>query len=249
MLVRHSDKHSAESVYSDILSDTFTAHAKGAAEGGETGVHIFLSLAPEAAIPNRYTCIIEKAAGISVTTIRRFLNRLIHDEYDEDPTSFSYPHPGGQRTRAGKVAMERCLPRLEIDGRPSQRLADDVQNGRLTGIVLKRAVPHTPVGGVPFITQKEATLRLEIDQGHLTANIWGDVRRALAAEAGTYPSAQIGIKLPARKKTVSLEVDTATGSPLNEMYFQSFDVVNINPRWRSRLDRWFAISSRACCRF
>lgn len=229
VLIRHSDKYAAESVYSDIATDTFTPHPKADTEGGETGVHVFISLAPERATPNRYTCLIEKVPSLDAAKVRRFLNRILHDEYTANANFFSYPHPGGQMTRAGTVATERCLPRFDVEGRPSQRLADDVQQGRLTGIVLKRTITQTQVGGVPFLKKREATLKLEVDQGHLTANIWADVKRALAAEAADYPTAQVGIRLPGRAKTVSVKVDSVNGAPLTELYVQSFDIWNISP--------------------
>ncbi len=229
VLIRHSDKNAAESAYSNILGNTFTAHRKNQQEGGETGVHLFISLAVERTMPNRHTCIIEKVPNIDVALIRRFLNRLIHDEYDTVPDSFTYPNPAGQRTRVGDIALDRCLPRLEFEGRPSQTLADDVEQGRLTGITLSRAVAQTPVGGVAFLRKREASLILDIDQNSLTGNIWGDVRRALRSESQEYDTAQIKLTLPGRAKSVSVKVSTATAAPLAELYIKSFDIWNIMP--------------------
>lgn len=229
ILFRHSDKHAADSVYSNIAADSFTSHAKANGEGGETGCHIFASLAPERGSVDRYTCVVEKVPNIDITLIRRFLSGIIHDEYNEDSSSFSYPSPTGQRTRAGTLAQERCLPRFDIEGQPSQHLARDVQQGRLTGITLTRAVTKTSIGGVAFLKKKEATLKIEVDQGSLSSNIWADVKKALAAEAATYPQATVGIRLPGRSKTVSVKVDSATGSPLTDLYVKSHDVWNINP--------------------
>jgi hypothetical protein len=229
LLIRHSDKYAAESVYSDIAADTFTAHAKGATEGGETGIHVFISSAPERNVPGRYTCMVERVPTITVEVVRRFLNHLIRGEYTNNPVSFEYDHPAGQRTRAGTVARVRCLPRLEFEGRPSQQLARDVQQGRLTGIVLKKSVTHTPVGGVPYLTKEEATLKVRVDQGNLSSNVWGDVRRALASEAADYPTAQIGIRLPGKTRSVSVSVDSSSGAPLTRLYVQSFDIDLISP--------------------
>lgn len=229
LLIRQSDRHYADSVYSNFGAGVFRTHTKVTGEGGETGGHAFISLAPEQGIPNRYTCIVEKVPGLDVTLMRRLLNRILHGEYDDDPTAFSFPNPAGARTRAGTVRIDRCLPRMEFQARPSKTLADDVQNGRLTGITLSRAVTHTPVGGVPYITKREAFLKLDIDHNSLSGNVWGDVRKALRAEAVDYPTAQIGIRLPGRKKTVSVKVDSANGSPLSDVYIQSFDIDNISP--------------------
>lgn len=229
LLIRLSDKHSANPVHSNPRAGIFRAHAKQTGEGGEIGAHIFVSLAQERGLPNRYTSLVEKVAGLDITLIRRVLNRLLRDEYDSNTGFYSYPHPGGQRTRAGAVAMVRCLPRVEFGGRPSATLASDVQNGRLTGIELTKAVTHVPVGGVPYITKKEATLKLEIDQHGLGGNIWGDVRRALRAESADYQSATIGLRLPGRSKTVSVKVATRDGSPLSDLYIRSFDLAQISP--------------------
>lgn len=229
LLIRHSDKQAAESVYSDIRNNAFTAHPKGQNEGGETGVHVFLSTAQEQGQANRYVCVIEKVPYLDVALIRRFLNRVLHDEYDNNPAFHTFPNPAGQRTRQGQIRIDRCLPRLEFQGMPSQNLAQDVQNGRLQGITLIRTENRVPVGGVPFLTTKEATLKLEVDQGGLTANVWRDVRRAILTEAPNFPVAQVGFRLPGRNKTVSIKVDSQTGAPLTELYIKSFDVTNIFP--------------------
>lgn len=229
LLVRHNDKHSADSVYSNFITNSFTAHPKAQGEAGEVGAHVFISLLPERQTPNRYTCIVEKVPGVDVGLIRRLLNSVMSNEYSSNPQSFSYPSPTGARTRAGTVRMERCAPRLEFSGQPSQTLANDIQRGRLTGITLSRSEPKTPVGGVPYITKREAFLKLEIDHGSITSNLWGDIKRALHAESGTFPQAQIGLRLPNRSKTVSVNVDSQTGNPIDQLYIKSFDIDNISP--------------------
>lgn len=229
LLVRHSDRYSADSVNSDIAGGVFRAHPKNAGEGGETGVHVIMSTAPEAAVPGRYTCMLEKSQSINAGLVRRLINRILHDEYDASTTFFSYDSPAGQRDSNGDVVRLRTLPRIELDGQPSQTLADDLQRGRLTGITLTRAVTHTPVGGVPYLTAQEASLKIAVDQHNLGGNILGDVRKAVAAEAKNYPTALIGVRLPGRKKTVSVKINSATGQPLTEMYVKSHDIWNINP--------------------
>ncbi len=229
LLVRYSDKYSADAVYSNITSKTRRTHAKNTGEGGETSAHLVISTAPERATPGRYTCMLERSQTINASLVRRLINRLIHDEYDTNPNFFTYPSPTGQRDAAGNLTRERTLPRIELDGQPSANLAHDVQQGRLTGITLLRAETHTTVGGIPYLTKQEATVKIAVDQGNLGSNIWGDVKRAIKAEAGDYPVAQIGVQLPGRKKVVSVKVDAASGNPLTEMYVKSHDIWNISP--------------------
>lgn len=229
LLIRYSDKYSADAVYSNIASKTRRTHAKNRGEGGETSAHLVVSTAPESAVPGRYTCMLERSETINAGLVRRLINRLLHDEYDTNPNFFTYPSPGGQRDQAGNVTRERTLPRIELDGQPSATLASDIQQGRLTGITLIKAVRHTTVGGVPYLTKREASVKIGVDQGNLGSNIWGDVRKALKAEAANYPVAQIGVQLPGRKKVVSVKIDSSTGSPLTEMYVKSHDIWNISP--------------------
>ncbi len=229
LLIRYSDKYSADAVYSDIASKTRRTHAKNTGEGGETSAHLLVSTAPERAVPGRYTCMLERSQTINASLVRRLINRLIHDEYDTNVTFFTYPSPAGQRDQAGNLTRDRTLPRIELDGQPSATLANDIQQGRLTGITLLKAVTHTPVGGVPYLTKQEASVKVGVDQGNLGSNIWGDVKRAIKAEAVNYPVAQIGVQLPGRKKVVSVKIDAATGNPLTEMYVKSHDIWNINP--------------------
>lgn len=120
VLIRQSDTHYADAVYSNFAAGTFRLHSKANGEGGETGAHIFISLVEERGIPNRYTCLVEKVNDLNIASIRRLINRILHDEYDQDAGSFSYPNPAGARTRTGAVKTERCLPRMEFDGRHPQ---------------------------------------------------------------------------------------------------------------------------------
>lgn len=229
LLFRHSDRFSADSVYSNIAGNTFRSHSKILGEGGEFGAHLVVSLKPEKGVPGRYTALLEKAPSVPPGLIKRLINRVLREEYSHNVNFFSYPSPVGQRDQQGNVVNVRALPEIELDGQPSATLAHDLQKGRLTGIVLTKAVTHTPVGGIPYLTKREATLKIVVDQKNLGGNILGDVKKAIASEAANYPTAHIGVRLPGRQKTVSVKLDSATGSPLTDMYMKSHDVTHIHP--------------------
>lgn len=228
-LIRHSDTNFANVVYSDIDAGTFTAHLKAGAEGGETGIHVVISTAQEAGLPNRYTCLIEKAIGLDRNMVRRILNRVLRNEHDTSPDSFAYDSPIGQRDRAGNIRRETCLPRLELEGRPSATLAQDINHGRLQAVTLKRAVPKVAVGGVPFLLKEEGTLKISIDHGSIPADVYGGIKKALKAEAKDYPIATVGFKLPNVRKTVSVKLDSNTGNPLDDLYVKTYDFAGISP--------------------
>lgn len=229
VLVRYSDRHAADSVYSDIRANSFKAHPKSNGEGGETGCHVFISTAEEVNSPNTYTCVIEKVPNITKDVVRRLFNNIFRDEYGVNPNFFTYPSPTGQRVKTGGIAMDRCLPRVEIEARPSEQFASDIQRGRLTGITLVKSVTKTPIGGVPYIIKSEATLKLEVDHGSVIGNMHRGIKKAIASQASSYPVAKVALKLPDRKKSVTVKLDTRTGSPLGDLYIKTIDVLNISP--------------------
>lgn len=229
ILVRHSDLNAAETVYSDLDADTFTSHAKGATEGGETGVHVLISTSSEAGMPDRYAWVVEKAPNLQKTLIRRLFNRILRNEHTINASTFAYPSPVGQRDRNGNVVNETCLPRLELSGLPSATFATDVNNGKLSGVTLVKAIAHTPVGGVAFLQKDEASLKLVVDHNNVPNNAFDGIRRALRHEAINYPQAKITFGLPGRKRSVTVKVESATGNPLDDLYVRSFDLNKIFP--------------------
>ncbi len=237
LLFRHSDAGVAESVYSNIRQNQFRPNAKPAGFGGETGAHMLISLANEQGFPRRYTCLVEKVPYLDFSLIRRLLNRILHDEHAADPHSFEYDNPHGQRTRAGGIRRERCLPRIEFEGQPSANLANDIHNGYLEGVTLVRAEQHTQVGGVGWLTRQEATMKLSVDHGNLPANVWAGVRRAIQAEAPDYPTATIRVRPPGSTRSVGVQVHSATGAPIGELYTRSHDIIGINPPMRHSAER------------
>lgn len=229
LLFRMSDKTAADVVYSDMRAGTFTTHAKRAGEGGETGVHVWISSAPERGTITRYTCVIEKSTELDRNKIRRLLNTILHREYSVNANSFEYPNPAGQRDRDGNIRTERALPRIEFLGQPSASLVNDLQNGKLTGLTLIEATPRRQIGGKPYLHMAERKVSVDIDHGNLPANIFAGIQQALRFESATYPAANITLRLPGRQKTVSVKVDSATASPLSDLYIKSFDVTGITP--------------------
>jgi hypothetical protein len=112
-------------------------------------------------------------------------------EFDDDASSFSYPHPAGGLTREGQPRTSRCCPHIELRGRPSDTLINDINNGQISGISLVKAEPVTPIAGSPWLKKQESELRLQIDQNHLPANIWQSLVQSFQANSGTYGTARV----------------------------------------------------------
>jgi hypothetical protein len=229
MLVRLSDRTTPNSVYSDPVSGLFDEHLKAGNVGSDFGCHVLISTAPEQGLPNIYTCAIERIPGLPFDLVRRLLSKLLNYEFNENAASFGYPHPAGGLDRQGQPRMDRCCPHIELRGRPSDSLVNDINQGRLSGVTLVRAEPVTPIAGAPYLTKSTSELRLDIDHNNIPANLWNSLRGALNQQSQDYGTAKISYKVPGTTRTVTIEVDTATGAPLAELYIKNFELVNIFP--------------------
>lgn len=229
LLVRLSDKTTPNSVYSDPAAGQFSVHVKKNNEGSDFGCHVIVSTAQERGVPNTYTCAVERISGLAPDLVKRLLSKLLNFQFKDDPASFSYPHPGGGSDRDGRLRMDRCCPHIELRGRPSDTLISDINNGRVTGIALVRAEAITPIAGAPYLRKSESELRLQIDHNSLPANLWQSLRGVFQTNSANYGVAKVSYKVPGTERRVTVEIDTRTGNPLQEMYVESFELLNINP--------------------
>lgn len=229
MLVRMSDSQAPNAVYSNVQNGTYIEHEKGEEEGNDVGAHIVISTLQESTKPNTYCAIIEAIRGLNYRDVRRILNRVLHRQYDDDPTVFMVDDPRGRRTRTGELKRVSHLPRLELTGHPSESLVTDIDRGKLSGVVLVKSEAKTPVGGTAYLTKHETELRVAIDHRNLPQNVWTNLKAALATEATLFPTAKISFQLPNQPRAVTVKIDSITGNPVDELYIRSVRLTGINP--------------------
>lgn len=229
ILIRVSDRNSPNSVYSDPENQTFNEHVKVGNQGSDFACHVILSTMMEAGRPNIYTCCIERVSGIPMSYIQRTFSKFLNHEFHDDPTSFSYPSPGGGLTRDGNPRMERCCPHIELRGRPSDSLVNDINNGRISGVTLVKEEVQTPIDGAAYLVKETTELKLNVDKDSLPDRLWDSLTGAFRRNSRNFNKARIGVKLSGTNRNVTIVIDTASGAPLTEMYIRSFTVSNINP--------------------
>lgn len=229
LLVRLSDTTAPNSVYSDPAAGQFTEHQKTGSVGSDFGCHVIISTAPEQGVPNTYTCAIERIPGLPFDLTRRLLSKLLNYEFNDDQSSFTYPHPGGGLTAQGQPRMERCCPHVELRGRASDSLINDINNGTLSGVTLVKAEPATPIGGAAFLTKTATELKLGVDHNNLPANLWGALKSALQQNSTNYGTAKVTYKVPGSSRIVTVEIDAITGAPLADLYVRNFELTNLFP--------------------
>lgn len=229
LLVRLSDKSAPNAVYSDPTAGHFNELVKTPNEGADFGCHVLISTDPEVGVPNVYTCAIERVPGLAPDLVRRLLSKFLNFEFHENPAAFRYSSPGGGLDQEGNPRIERCCPHVELRGRPSDTLINDINNGRLTGVTLVKSEPVTPIAGAAFLTKRESELKLNIDHAHLPTQLWNGLVHAFHQNSGTYGRAKVSYKLPGATRIVTVDIDTSTGAPLQDMYVKSFELNNIFP--------------------
>lgn len=229
MLVRISDQTTSNSVYSDPAAGLFQEHRKTGAQGSDFGVHVLLSALPERRYPNVYTCLIERVPGLSAELVRRLLSRALGVEYHRDATFYQYPAPGGGRDQNGNPRVERCRPHVELRGRPSQTLIADINSGRMTGVSLIKSEPHVAIAGASYLRKERSELQLSIDHNSLPVNLWSSMRSAMRRNSGTYPEALLRFRMAGTERNVSVRINTASGTPVNDVYIKSADISRIRP--------------------
>lgn len=229
LLVRLSDTTTPNSVYSDPVAGQFNEHVKVGNVGSDFGCHVLISTAPEQNQPSIYTCAIERIPGVPFDLVRRFLSKLLNFEYHADATFFSYLHPAGGVDANNQPRRDRCCPHVELRGRPSDTLINDINAGRISSVSLIKSEPVAPIAGAPYLTKSRSELKLGIDHNNLPANLWASLCQAIQQNAQTYNTAQVKYRVPNSSRTVTVEIDAATGAPLTEMYVLSFELTNIFP--------------------
>lgn len=229
LLVRLSDTTTPNSVYSDPAAGQFNEHVKVGNVGSDFGCHVLISTAQEQNQPNIYTCAIERIPGLPFDLVRRLLSKLLNFQYHDDATFFSYPHPAGGVDANNQPRRDRCCPHVELRGRPSDTLINDINAGRVSGVSLIKAEQAAPIGGAPYLTKTESELKLGIDHNNLPANLWASLSQVIQQNAQTYNTAQITYRLPNSSRTTTVEISTANGAVLTEMYVLSFELTNIFP--------------------
>lgn len=230
LLVRLSDTLAPNSVYSDPASRDFQEHVKTGRQGADVGCHVLISMRPEQGIPNTYTCAIEKMPGLSAELVRRLLSKLLNYKYHDDPSFYTYPDPAGGLKRDGTPRIRRCCPYIALRARPSSTFINDINNGHLTGVSLIKTEVATPIAGAAYLTRQKSELTLGIDRQHLPqANMWDALVDAFRRHAPQYGAAKVAYRLPGSTRTVTVELDAATGEPLNDLYVQSYQVTRVFP--------------------
>lgn len=222
LLFRLCDKTMADAVYSAPSRQGFRRLEKEEDEFGEVGAHAILSLVPEKNLAHHHFCLIEQTKGLSAPLMQRVINRILHEQYDDDSATFTFKDPSG-----GKKVTP-FLPHVEFLGRLSDSFIADLNGGRLTSVTLIHAEQHTPVGQRAFLIKKRRELLLSIDRKFKVKDVWNALISEIQPEAKHFETTRISFSSEG-KSSGTIYVDTATGLTQDVRYIKSTMIENISP--------------------
>lgn len=232
LLIRRSNTLSSNSVDSNPAQGTFIEHVKKDGEGADFCCHVFISGIPEKNLPDTYACAIERVQGLSFTLIQRLLSHILHEEYTNNNSFFSYPHPGGGKDSNGEPRQERCCPHIKLSGRPSENLALDIENGTLQSISFIKTETCTPIGGAAYLESKSLEMRTVLDKNLLPqTSLFNNLTKVFYShwQDTQYSKAKITYKPKNVSRPTTITIDMEKGTPLSERYILYFEIKNIDP--------------------
>ncbi len=228
LLVRKCDQNAPDAAYSKIDTGDFRTAPKEDDEGGDTAVHICVSMAEEIGSPGTHLCLIEGVNGISHRHIQPLLNRMVRDAGKDDTSLFQYADAAGARVRGGGPKMHNFVPVFELSGHASETFARDVAEGQVNGIELVKSRPQTQVGGSAYLTEKEYSLSIGVEKNIPRQNRLQSLITAMQTRSANFDDGKIRFKDPdGNSHTVSINLDT--GQVEQQMYIKSYRILDIDP--------------------
>lgn len=218
MLVSVSDRNSPDAVYQDFNTQETTVYAKEATQGGMISAHIVVSTSPSKA--DTYFCAIEQANKLNSSNIELLLNRILHDEYDENEGRFSYPNVAGRRDRAGNVKRHNFLPRVELKGHVSDELISSLENGRLSSIVLVNSDERADFGDNPYLVESERQLIIKAKSDLPRDGRLSSIVDAVRRRSEGYSKARIRFVAPDGRPQ-SIEFNASDGAVIDSRFVKS----------------------------
>ncbi len=226
LLVSIIDKLMPDAAYADMQTRVTTVMKKTAQQGGNLSAHLVIDMQPYKA--NTHLCLLEGVRRLNATSVYRLLNRLIRDAREVDDMRFSYPDPGGAKTRDGQPKRHSYLPLVRLNGHPSPTLIRDLESGYIRNIKLTKTKEATAFSDSEFLTEESYELTLGIRPDADRNGIFGRIIGAINKHKDTYATGRIAF-VDQNKNSHNLEFDVETGEPASEDFIKYITLRKIDP--------------------
>lgn len=226
LLISVIDKLMPDAAYAHMGTRETTVMRKTAEQGGNLSAHLVIDL--NAYKAHTHLCLIEGVRKLNATSIYRLLNRLIKDACEDDDMRFSYPDPGGAKTRLKEPKRHPYQPLVRLNGHPSATLIQDLESGRIRNIKLTKSQENTAFSDSDFLTEKGYELTLGIKADAEREGLFGRIMEALTQHKDTYTEGRI-VFVDDEKNSHSVDFDLETGRPFAEEFIKHTTLRKIDP--------------------
>lgn len=221
-LIRLGDMTLPDAVYSGMTDATFRHIPKATGEYTEVGAHLVVSLKPNPKKPHNYLLLLEGVRRLSHYQIKRLLNEILSKEYEETPTTFTYPDPSGGTRRF------RHRPTIEFRGILSSDLIEQLDKGRIVDVTLLHDLHKQPLGPHSFLIRRQQKLSLSVDKGFVR-NRWDRMKSAFKSLSKEYEGARIRFLREDDRTPGTVYVNTDDGTAQQIKYLKSTVLTGILP--------------------
>lgn len=229
LLIRLSNQSTPDHVISNLKEGTYRKDCKQDGEGSDFCCHVIISTKQEQNLPNRYLCFVEYINSIGFNKVKSLLSKFLHYEYQKNEEFFSYPCLSGAKHKDGTPKMERCLPFIELKGRPSEELIDDLEHGTIKHISLVQTETINSLDSYPYLNDVEKKLKISTDKEKYPEILWNSLKDLFKSKSSQYNQAKIKYKKPDSNTSYTINIDTKTGNILSEYYIEYFELTGISP--------------------
>jgi hypothetical protein len=228
LLIRKCDQNAPDAAYSDVKTGGFRIAEKTPSEGGDTALHLIISLKVQSKRPDTYLCLMEGMNGISHRHIQPLLNNIVRKVCKDDKATFQYDDPAGVKDKEGKIRRTSFVPTVELKGHMSESFAKDLESGSVNGIELVKSLKKISVGGNAYLQEAENSLRIAVDKKIPSQGRLQSILDAITQKNKSYSTGRIRFTdKDGQGHTVNIDLDT--GAVEQQLYIKSYREENIRP--------------------
>lgn len=226
LLISVIDKAMADAAYGHLDTRETRIIKKGEREGGHLSAHLVISLKPQKA--NTHLCLLEGMRHLNASNIQFLLNSLLRKEHKANPDRYTYPDPGGAKTKAGTMRRIPYLPLIDLGGHPSEMLIEEIEKGVIRHISFIQTREQQPFSDDPYLDESEFQLRVTVKQTIPQERRWERISRAITSKKSEFSHGRISF-VDSNLSVRNVEFDTENATIDNTQYVKFRIISKIDP--------------------
>ncbi|WP_176493374.1 hypothetical protein [Cobetia sp. 5-25-4-2] len=234
MLVSFTSDSYSDPAYLDTSNNNRNEIKKKISEKMEFSCHIMIAKKMD---NDSCNMLVEKVPGFTKAKIKLFINSILRNykQNKANRSEFEFNHPDGSLTKNNKPRKCRISLSVDINGCPSDRLINDLENGTIKGLKLTHSTKETPWDSDGYFEEKNSSVsfRVSAPSGSRVQAIRNFVSQTLP-KRGDFNSARIQFTPPGQTTgTESASLDIDAQDPFSCEYFNKTISLNYSAQHTS----------------